>query len=97
MSGYTTYSFKVDGGLSVSSRARTCEQARARLLETWPRSEIELIGEDLPSANRTLPAPKTSGARPIIAKMAPSAPKQADYADAINAALKDELESSTQD
>jgi len=52
-SEYHNYSFCVDLGLHVCSRAPSEEVARARIERSWPRSKIELIGVDLPSADRS--------------------------------------------
>lgn len=94
---YNNYSFKVDSGLSVCARAKSEEEARARIARTWPRSKIELKGIDLPSAERSISRAPAQDLRPIHISHAKKPAKVAsaplvtrhggDYADAINASI----------
>jgi len=84
------YSFLVDGGLHVSARAKDEETAYKRIATTWPRSDIQLRGVNLDSAERGLSAPKNPNGHPV--RVHQEQPKQErvsnkNYADAINVAV----------
>jgi len=70
-----SYSFVVDNGLRVCSRAISEEKALARIQSTWPRSKIELVGIDLESANRealsTHPPKHERTMRKVVAHASP--------------------------
>lgn len=61
-SKFHNYSFLVDGGLRVSARAQDEATAKTRIQNAWPRGTIELIGVDMPQAERSInrPAPVQS-------------------------------------
>lgn len=59
------YTFKVDSGLPVCSRAPNQKTAEERIRRTWPRSKVEFVGMNLPSAQRNSPSHEPAKSRPV--------------------------------